>query len=108
MKNSRNKNSIGTENSTIAITATITESQLLRSIIEDLANGRYDTGFNHEKVQPGFQAIETSSIEAHVSVDLNLFSEKEDFKIPFVTSFVFTCTRGRWLNYNFTWVNSLS
>jgi hypothetical protein len=108
MKKPGSKNSNRIENSTIAITATLAESGLLRSLVEDLANKRYDNGYSLEKVQPGFQAIETSSIEAHVSVDLNFFSEKEDFKIPFVTSFVFTCTKGKWLNYNFTWVNSLS
>jgi len=108
MKKTSNQNNNGNENSTIAITATIAEYGLLKSLIEDLASRRLDMGYIYEKVQPGFQAIETSSIEAQVSIDLNLFSEKEDFKIPLAAGFLFTCTKGKWLNYNFTWVNSLS
>lgn len=108
MKKPINKNSIGIENSTIEISANLAESGLLKSLVEDLANKRNDTGYSLEKVQPGFQAIETSSIEAYVSVDINISSETESFDISLVTSLLFTCVKGRWLNYNFNWLNSLS
>ena len=108
MEKANDQNNNGNENSTIAITATIVESGLLKSLIEDLANRRSDIGYGLKTVQPGFLAVETSSIEAQVSVDLNLFSEKEDFKIPLAAGFLFTCTKGNWLNYTFTWVSSLS
>jgi hypothetical protein len=108
MKKPTNKNNIGIENSAIEITTTLSESGLLKSLVEDLANKRDDMGYSLQKVQPGYQAIETSSIEAYVSVDITLSSEKETFTIPLVTSLLFTCVKGRWLNYNFNWLNSLS
>ena len=108
MKKPCNKNSKKIENSVITISATLAEHRLLRSLVEDLADRRYDSGYCLEKVQPGWKAIETSSIEAYVSGDINLSTETGHFNIPFVTAFLFSCTKGKWLNYNFTWVHSLS
>jgi len=108
MKKPCNKNSKKIENSVITISATLAEHRLLRSLVEGLADRRYDSGYCLEKVQPGWKAIETSSIEAHVSGDIYLSAETGQFNIPFVTAFLFSCTKGKWLNYNFTWVHSLS
>ena len=108
MKNPFNKKSNRIKNSAIAITATLAEPRLLKNLVEKLADRRYAIGYSLEKVQPGWQAFESSSIEAHVSGDINLSTETDRINMPFVTCFLFTCTKGRWLNYNFTWVNSLS
>ena len=108
MKKQGGNSSTGIEKSNIVITARLAELGLLKSLVEDLANRRKDIGDSAEKVQPGFQAIETSTIEAHVSVELSLSTITERFHIDFVTSFLFTCARGKWLNYNFNWANSLS
>jgi len=108
MKNPANSNSNRIENSAIAISTSLDEPRLLRSLVEKLADRRYDIGYSLEKVQTGWQAIETSSIEAHASGEITLSTETDLFNIPFVACFLFTCTKGKWLNYNFTWVHSLS
>jgi len=108
MKKQEGNSRTGIEKSNIVITARLAELGLLKSLVEDLANRRNDIGYGVEKVQPGFQAIETSTIEAHVSVELSLSSKTERINIDFVTSFLFICVKGKWLNYNFNWANSLS
>jgi hypothetical protein len=95
-------------NSSIAITATLMEPRLLKNLVEKLADRRNDPGYSLQKVQPGWKAIETSSIEAYVSGDI-VFSDKTDFIVmPFDTSFLFTCIKSRRAEYNLTWAVSLS
>jgi hypothetical protein len=92
----------------IAITATFDESGFLGNLVEKLADRRNDPGYSFEKVQPGWLAIETSSLEAHVSGDIILADKKDLIKMPFVTCFLFTCTKRRRGEYKLTWANSLS
>lgn len=107
MKKPNNKNS-KMENLPMTITATLVESRMLTNLVEKLAVRRYDIGFCQEKVQPGWEAIEVSSIEAHVSGISKLSTEKERLRMVFNTCFLFTCTKGSEKEYSLTWVNSLS
>ena len=59
-------------------------------------------------MQAGWRALETSSIEAHSGVDLNLSGETEQIDMTFVTSFLFTCTKAKGQDYQLTWISSLS
>ena len=96
------------KNSSTAITATLAEPALLKNIVEKLAHRRTDLGYCFEKVQPGWNAIDPSSIEGFVSGDI-IFSDKEDFVIiPFDTSFVFTCIKIKGGKYDLSWASSLS
>lgn len=108
MKNSDNKKGRRMENSSIAITTTLAEPRLLKNLVEKLADRRYDIGYNHEKVESGWEAIETSTIEAYVSGEINLSDKTDLMKIPFITCFLFTCTKGKEDGYNLTWASSLS
>jgi hypothetical protein len=96
------------EDPSLAITATLTEPHILRNLVEQLAARRPDMGYSLEKVEPGWRAIETSSIEAHVSGDTNLSSGNNITQIPFNTCFLFTCIKGKKQQYHLTWVRSLS
>jgi len=91
----------------LAITATIEESCMLQLLVETLAETHSDPRNRFKKVQTGWKAIRTSSIEARVSGILNL-SAKQSMCIPFVTGFVFTCTKAIKGKYDLTWSNSLS
>jgi hypothetical protein len=108
MENTNNKNDSRMEHSSIAISATLAEPRLLKSIVEKLADRRYDIGYGREKVKRGWQAIETSSIEAHISVQINLSGQNDFMIIPSVTCFLFTCTKGKEDGYQLTWASSLS
>lgn len=96
------------ENSAIAITATLAESRMLTDLVEKLAVRRYDIGYCFASVQPGWRAIEASSIEAHVSGVANLSTKTDSINVVFTTCFLFTCTKAKGQDYNLTWVNSLS
>jgi hypothetical protein len=96
------------KNSTTAITATLAEPALLKNLVEKLAYRRNNSAYCFEKVQAGWNAIVSSSIEAYVSGDI-ILSEETDFTImPFDTSFVFTCIKSKDNEYNLTWTSSLS
>ncbi len=108
MKNPNEKNNNKMKTPAISITATLVESKLLTNLVEKLAVKRYDAGYSLETVQHGWEAIEISSIEAHVSGITRLSTEKDKVKMVFNTCFLFTCTKGTGKEYNLTWVNSLS
>jgi hypothetical protein len=91
----------------LAITATIEESCMLQLLVETLAESHSDSSNRFKKVQPGWKAFRTSSIEARVSGIINV-SGKKNMSLPFVTGFVFTCTKAIKGKYDLTWSNSLS
>lgn len=103
MKKPPNKN----ERSQIAITATVEEPCMLQLLVETLAESHSDLGYYSKEVQPGWKAMETSSIEARVSGGVN-FSSSTPINTPFVTCFVFTCKKATKGRYELTWSNSLS
>jgi hypothetical protein len=108
MKKSNNKNYRNMIDSASAVTAALCESVLLKNLVEKLAGRRCDMGFSREKVQAGWQTLETSSIEAHVSGDIRFSDPFAPVNMPFVTSFLFTCIKGNGEEYALTWVSSLS
>ena len=95
------------ERSEIVITASIEEPCMLQLLVETLAESNPDLGYGLKQVQPGWTAIETSSIEARISGSVNL-SGKSDIRMPFVTCFVFTCTKETIGKHELKWSNSLS
>ena len=97
-----------TGHSAIAITATIPEHCLLQSLVEKLAYRHIDIGYSRESVPVGSQAIETSSLEAHVSGEIILSDENDLINMPFVSCFLFTCTKSKRGDYKLSWSNSLS
>jgi hypothetical protein len=103
-----NKNSSKMETLPIITTALLNEPYLLKDLVETLARNKPDMGYSRESVQLGWKAIETSSIEAHVSGQLSITSETDDVNILFTTCFLFTCTKGKREDYQLAWVNSLS
>ncbi|HKZ68043.1 MAG TPA: hypothetical protein VJ111_16865 [Chitinophagaceae bacterium] len=108
MKKPINKNSNKMKNPSIDIVAKLVQPRMLRNLVEKLADRGYDIGYSFEKMQPGWQAIDTSSIEAYVSVNTNLSTETDSLSMNFVTCFLFTCIKAKRQDYTLTWVNSLS
>lgn len=91
-----------------AITATLQDLTMLKNLVEELAGWRNDNSYPVEKTPPGWNAIETSSIEVHVSGDICFFGNATISNMPFDTSFLFTCTKKRKDSYNLCWAISLS
>ncbi|RYG54109.1 MAG: hypothetical protein EOO01_02490 [Chitinophagaceae bacterium] len=77
----------------IATSALFNEPYLIRDLVETLASQRPEMGYSHEKVQLGWKAIETSTIEAHVSGQLTLSDERDQAEVSFSSGFIFTCLK---------------
>ena len=92
----------------IAIIATLEEPDLLQILVEKLAECNADIGYCLKQVQPGWKAIDTSSIEVLASVGLHFSDKKDSTNTSFVTSFLFTCIKPTKGKYNLTWSHSLS
>ena len=108
MKNSINNESNNHEFSHVTIKTKIHKPAILKNLVERLADKRNDAGYCHEKVHPGWLAVDSSSIEAFVSGDMNISSEMEHIYSSFLTNFFFTCTKDKGEPYKLLWISSLS
>jgi hypothetical protein len=102
MKKPSNRN----ERSQIDIIANVEDPCILQLLVETLAESKPNLPFRLKRVHQGWKALESSSIEARVSGSIN-FSQEKSVDIPFVTCFLFTCTKGKG-KYELKWSNSLS
>ena len=88
-------------NTTLHIKAVFDKADFLEDLVEKLADGKADTGYG------------TASTEAYVSGDVSLSYTTDDNKqahinMPFITCFLFTCTRAKTKNSKLAWSISLS
>lgn len=99
-------------NNSLNITAILDQPGLLESLVEKLASRRYDIGYSNEKVPQEWQAVETSSTETFVSGTLSfsgLMNNDDAFiHMPFITSMLFTCIKGKEDHYRLLWSSSMS
>jgi hypothetical protein len=91
------------------LTASIDKPEALEDIIEQLATRRYDIGYANATVPSAWQAIDTSSVEAYVSGTVEFdYNEAQRIRIPYITGFVFSCTKRRKGEYELNWSFSMS
>lgn len=95
------------QRSQIAITATMEDPCMLQLLVETLAETKTDLSYSQKKVESGWKAFDTSSLEARVSGGIS-FSQKRKINKSFTTAFVFTCTKSKKGKFDLTWSNSLS
>ena len=99
-------------NQVLQITAILDQPELLESLVEKLASRRYDIGYSREAVPQDWQAVETSSTETYVSGTLSLSgsmnNDDASINMPFITSMLFTCIKGKENDYRLLWSSSLS
>ena len=106
MKSRFNRNRPG--DMPISVNTSLSDPTLLVFLVEKLADRRNSAGYDQQAVQPGWKAIETSSIEAYVSGNTNLTDNTDVIDAGFTTSFIFSCTKAKDQDYSFTWLCSLS
>ena len=96
----------------IKITANLNEPILLKAVVEKLASFHVDLGFTKTTVPQQWKAIETACIQANVRGIFRMHSKgsdtEEQFKVPFASSFLFTCIQGKYGLFNLEWSTSLS
>jgi len=91
------------------LTASVDKPEVLENIIEELAARRYDIGYGKAAVPATWEAMNTSSIEAFLSglVEFD-YNETQRIRIPYITAFMFCCTKVKNDPYDLTWSISLS
>jgi len=106
----KNVNSPGhpKNDSSLAVSVTIDEATLLKSLVEKLSHRRYDRGYNKEIMPDGWKVMETSTIEAYVSGCMDIQGKEEYIALAYTTCFSFTCTKSLGGENTLTWINSLS
>ena len=91
------------------LTASVDKPELLEDIIEKLATRRYDIGYGTARVPNTWQALETSSVEAYMSGRIEFdYNETQRIRIPYITCFLFSCTKVGNDPYDLSWSISLS
>ena len=90
------------------ITASIDQPELMEDMIERLAYRNKDLGYAETSRTGDWQAVDTSSIEKYVSGSLEVDFENEKMHIPFISSFIFSCTKEEKNPYKLNWSMSLS
>ena len=88
----------------LQITASFDQPELVENIAEKLASRRYDYGVSNIRMPKKWTAIDTSSVENYVSGTIEIaFSAKEKIKMPFITCFLFSCTKEKNQSYELSW-----
>ncbi|RYF86241.1 MAG: hypothetical protein EOO00_13405 [Chitinophagaceae bacterium] len=90
------------------ITAEFDQPLFLESLVEKLAYRRYDIGYVNALVPDTNAAIDTSSTETFTSGTVAIEDNGEMINMPFITRFLFTCTRKENEAYRLSWSVSLS
>lgn len=91
------------------LTASVDKPEVLENIIEQLATRRYDIGYAKATVPASWQAIDTSSVEAYLSGRIEFdYNETQRIRMPYITGFLFSCTKEKSNPYDLRWSISLS
>ncbi len=80
-------------NNSLLISATFDQPGLLENFVEKLAWRRYDLGYSYANVPKTLKAFESSSTETFVSGTIAIGNDHEQINMPFITRFLFTCTK---------------
>lgn len=99
---------------TLHISAAFDQPEFVQNLVERLAYRRYELGFSKQVMPPGFKALETSTTETYVSgtmaldIPADTETSEERINMPFITSFLFTCIKGKSDPYQLIWSTSLN
>ena len=108
MKNLNHRKNHRHDESPYKISTKLHQPGILKNMVETLANSQPGFSYRYQKVQPGWQAVDTSSVEVFVSGDLNISSEIEHIYASFLTNFLFTCKKDNGEAFKLLWISSLS
>jgi hypothetical protein len=92
----------------LQIVAIIDQPDLLEDKIEQLAYRHHDTECGIQNIPANRIALETSSVETHVSGNVVINTPDVQISKRFITCFVFTCIKRKSSAYKLEWSSSLS
>jgi hypothetical protein len=94
-------------NNSLHITAIFDQPGFLETLVEKLADRRYDIGYSKASVPKDSEALEISSTETYVSGTVAIVDNDELINMPFITRFLFTCIKEDDGPYKLAWSFSL-
>jgi len=95
-------------NNSIHITVCFDRPELLENLVEVLVCRHTDMECSKEYVLQNWEAVESSSAETYVSGTVAQEDDHDNINMPFISSFLFTCTKKKNQRYQLTWGTSLS
>ena len=91
------------------LVTSVDKPEIMEKLIEELANRHYAIGYGHAIVPDSWQALDTSSVESYVTGRIEFdYTETQRIRMPYVTCFLFSCTKEKKDPYDLTWAISLS
>jgi hypothetical protein len=91
------------------LVASVDRPEMLHEIIVKLAIRPNDVGHGKARIARSWYALDTSSIEAYISGGVEFdYNETQRINIPYITGFVFSCTKEHDRSYDLKWSFSLS
>lgn len=89
--------------------ATVDRPEILEKIIKELANRRDHSRYGYAAVPTSWQALDTTSVESYMSGRVEFdYNASQRIRIPYITCFMFSCTKEINGRYDLCWSNSLS
>jgi hypothetical protein len=104
----KRKNYEGVTELPLAVTACIDEMMFLEELVKHLADARATKSRKRVLVEPGWEAIRSSSLEVYVTGSMIVSDNVDTTRIPYTTSFLFTCIQENSSGYILSGCFSLS
>jgi hypothetical protein len=104
----KGKNYEGVTDLPLAVTACIDEMMFLEELVKHLADARASKSGKRVPLEPGWEAIHSSSLEVYVTGNMIVSDRVGTTRIPYTTSFLFTCVKENSSGYMLSGCFSLS
>ena len=104
----KGKNYDGVSDLPLAVTACIDEMMFLEELVKHLADARASKSRRRIPLEPGWEAINSSSLEIYVTGSTIISDGVGPKRIPYTTSFLFTCIKENSSGYMLSGCFSLS
>ena len=104
----KGKNYEGVTELPLAVTACIDEMMFLEELVKHLADARSPKSRKVIQLEPGWEPIKSSSLEVYVTGSMIVSDGVGPMRIPYTTSFLFTCIKENTSGYILSGCYSLS
>ena len=90
------------------VETSINEQLLMKLIVEELAAKNHRESIAGNRLDENLVALDSSTQETFVTGNIDFEYSNMKISIPFLTGFLFTCTKSKRSYYEMEWVISLS
>jgi hypothetical protein len=94
--------------SLLTIITQLHQPEFICNLAERLACIHADMGYGTVKPAGIWQPVETSTNDIYAGGTVEMLMKDEQLNLPFITSFLFTCVKGKDGMYKLEWASSLN